>query len=292
LIHAAWQEHAAALLRELLLISIDEGAPATFQEHAGASDAMNLLAEQVPVLELGPEPEAIMSAAVEPSVSMRSLPLRVPRSSVASFAVLDAMLSHATALAEAGALLATPTQPEVVELRQWICSQVHHQSTGETAAEPWSLRADVLQPADVAFDAGWDPQATTDSPRARLAMDEHGIIVAVSRSAATLLGYQEQSELIGHRIIRIVPPRYHQAHIGGMTLHLTNGRSPLLGRRLAVPVVKQDGTEVTVTLLVEPHLLPGGHRLFFADFAAPGTTNEPPQVSSEGSRQAGTAPTA
>jgi hypothetical protein len=48
---------------------------------------------------------------------------------------------------------------------------------------------------------------------------------------------------------------------------MVNGRSPLLGQRLTVPVVTANGSEVDVALLVEPQHLDGGHRLFVADFA-------------------------
>jgi hypothetical protein len=265
LIHWAWQEHATALLRELLLVELDEDEPAPFEQHAGASDALNLLSEQVPALELGPDPEAIMSTAVEPGVSTAWLPLRVPQGSVSNFALLDAMLSRAVELAEAGALLAPAPQPEVIELRRWICSQVRDQSAGTADSTPWSLMTAALPPQKVTRDAGWEPGEITDSPRAQLAMDERSIIVAVSRSASAMLGYHHPSDLVGQRITRIVPMRYHQAHIAGTTLHMTNGRGPLLGRRLTMPVVKADGTEVRLGLLVNPRLLPGGHRLFIAE---------------------------
>ena len=43
-------------------------------------------------------------------------------------------------------------------------------------------------------------------------------------------------ELVGQRLISIIPTRFHQAHIAGFTLHLVNGRSPLIGNRVTVPV--------------------------------------------------------
>jgi PAS domain S-box-containing protein len=90
--------------------------------------------------------------------------------------------------------------------------------------------------------------------------------VAASPLALSLLGYQHEEQLFGERIIRIVPARYHQAHIAGTTLHVTNGRSPLLGVRVTVPVVRADGTEAPMGLEVRPRSLPGGGRLFVAEF--------------------------
>lgn len=276
LMHAAWQEHAAALLREFLLVQLDEDDPRSFEQHAQASDAMNVLYEQVPVPDLGQQPEAIMTRALEPRVSAARLSLAVPETSVPHFAALNALLSQATALAEQGMLLVPPSQQEISEMREWICSQVRDQSTraGNAAPAPWSSVTVPSRQAELSLDPGWDPHEINGSDRARLAMDERSIIVAVSRSTAQFLGYHDADDLLGHRIIRIVPVRYHQAHIAGTTLHMTNGRSPLLSRRVTVPVLRADGTEVLTTLMVEPRLLPGGHRLFIAEFFIAGSPPE------------------
>ena len=77
LMHAAWQEHAAALLRELLLIRLDEDDDA-IESHAAASDALSVLFEQIPAPDLGDHPDAIMAAATEPSVSRTRITLRIP----------------------------------------------------------------------------------------------------------------------------------------------------------------------------------------------------------------------
>ena len=48
LLHAAWQEHAEALLREYLLASLDSGGEDPIQVHAEATDAIAVLEEHVP----------------------------------------------------------------------------------------------------------------------------------------------------------------------------------------------------------------------------------------------------
>ena len=49
LLHAAWQEHAEALLREYLLASLDyEGVDDPIQVHADATDAIAVLEEHIP----------------------------------------------------------------------------------------------------------------------------------------------------------------------------------------------------------------------------------------------------
>jgi PAS domain S-box-containing protein len=98
--------------------------------------------------------------------------------------------------------------------------------------------------------------------------DEASVIVAVSPSVARFLGYGDTGDLLGRRIILVVPQRYHQAHIAGTTLNATNGRDKLLDTRLTVPVVRADGTEVAIGLCVTPRQL-GDRRVFVADLALP-----------------------
>jgi hypothetical protein len=273
LLHAAWQEHASALLREYLLTLDDEAV--AFARHAEASTAMSLLHEQAPAPELGDDPAAIMATAIEPRVSAPRLLLMVPRDSLPCFVTLDAMLDEAIDLSGAGALLVPPTQPEIADLRRWVCDEVRTQGQDVLASAPggrpraavsWSSQHDPdgVPPADVLPDS--DPHRVASSIRELVAVTEAGVIFAVSPPALRRLGYADVSELVGRRIIAIVPPRYHQAHIAGITLHLTNGRAPLLGVRITVPVVRADGSEELVGLLVEPQLLPGGDRTFVAEF--------------------------
>ena len=127
LMHAAWQEHASALLRDFLLVPLDVD-PAAMEHHAQASDAMNLLFEQLPAPDLGDEPESVMAKAIEPLVSLGTATLTVPRSSVAHFATLDELLDQAVAAADVGQLLVPATQPEVQEMRTWLCTEVRGQS--------------------------------------------------------------------------------------------------------------------------------------------------------------------
>lgn len=263
LMHAAWQEHAAALLREMMLIRLDEDLSA-LEEHAGASDALNVLFEQVPVPDLGEDPDAIMGSATEPGVSMSRLTLRVPRASLAHFDLLDSMLEDAVALSDLGELLSPPTQPEIRIMRQWICEQVRTQVAGRSGLA-WLSPTDA-QPPVTAVPLGWDPTEVNASDRALLTADDANLIIAASPSALAVLGYTDLAQLVGQRLISIIPLRYHQAHIAGFTLHLVNGRSPLLGQRVTVPVVRADGSEADVELALHATPLPSGRRVFTAEF--------------------------
>ncbi len=263
LMHAAWQEHAAALLRELLLIRLDEDDDA-IESHAAASDALSVLFEQIPAPDLGDHPDAIMAAATEPSVSRTRITLRIPASSMVHFEVLDSALVEAVAMAEDGQLLSPPTQPELQTLRHWLCEQILGQRSG-APARPWESPTDTLPPS-TAGELVWDPDLVNDSPRAILAADDANQIVAASPSALGLLGYAAADDLIGNRLISIIPLRFHQAHIAGFTLHLVNGRSPLIGNRVTVPVTRADGSETDLAVQIESVALPQGRRVFTAEF--------------------------
>lgn len=265
LLHQAWQEHAAALLREYLLHVLDED-DTILDTHAQASEAMSLLNEQIPVPNVPDQPEALMAGALEPGVTADEVLLRIPAESVAHFATLNDLLGRAIREAAAGRFLGPPTQPEVAEMCRWICAEVAGQTSGTPMATPWLARTDVrASMADRAhLMATYASLAVVDEPL--LATDEASIIVAVSSPALQLLGYEHADNLVGRRVLVVVPMRYHQAHIAGTTLHATNGRDNLLGVPLLVPMVRADGTEVSVHLEVSPEWFDADHRVFIARF--------------------------
>ena len=265
LMHAAWQEHAAALLRDFLLLSLED-EPDALELHAQASEALGLLRDQLPTPEVGDDAEAIMASAVEPEVSSEVSMLAVPRDSVTHFETLDHLMDRAVAAADGGLLLVPATQPEIQEMRAWLCGQVRDQSRGRAAPAAWAARTDVRQPVDGAVVTDWDPQEVFGSDLALLAADESSIVVAVSRAALALLGFRDAGELVGRRVISIIPPRFRQAHIAGTTLHSVNGRAPLLGARVAVPVLLADGSEKAVDVRIDAHRRSAGRKVFIAEF--------------------------
>ncbi len=265
LMHLAWQEHAATLLREHLLRTIEQ-EPEALARHADASDAMTMLADQLPVPRLNEaDPDALMADAVEPGVSASEVLLLFPPATIANFAVLDDLLARAVAEARAGLLLRPPTQPEIEEMREWLCGEVRRQAAGTGMPTPWVARTDVRATlADQTVLAErYAALAATDE--AILATDEASIIVAASSAALEVLGYSDASELIGQRVIAVVPHRFHQAHIAGTTLHVTNGRDTLLDVEIAVPMVRADGSEIDVDIRVSPEAF-GDERVFMARF--------------------------
>ena len=176
-----------------------------------------------------------------PEVTAPEAVLQIPAGVVKHFATLDDLLRRAISEAHAGRFLGPPTQPEIDEMRTWICSEVAKQTSGTSTATPWVARTDVRATlADQEhLTATYASLALVD--QALLATDEASIIVAASSAALELLGYDRAEDLLGRRVIAVVPARYHQAHIAGTTLNATNGRDVLLGVPLVVPMVRADG---------------------------------------------------
>jgi PAS domain S-box-containing protein len=267
LLHVAWHQHAETLLREYLLVhlghdDLEDGAGIDeLVAHAAASEAIALLLEHLPDPGLGDDANALMVNAAEPFVSSRREVVPVPEETISSFRVLDETLDAAIALAEAGALLTPPSQPEIRAFRRWVCEQVHHQCEGGDAT-PWS---EPVELAPLALpDTGWEIAAVVRSPQALVAADDTNRIIAVSRPALDLLGYDRPDELVGERLVTIIPERYRQAHLAGFTLYLSNGRSPLLDRPVRVPALRRDGSETELELTVASELLEGGRHVFVA----------------------------
>ena len=102
-----------------------------------------------------------------------------------------------------------------------------------------------------------------------LVADERLDIVGISAEVAAFLGYDDPSLLVGRRVLAIVPPRFHQAHVAGTTMHGANGRDVLLDRVVEVPVLRADGSEVAARFEISAQRLDSGERVFVARFELP-----------------------
>jgi PAS domain S-box-containing protein len=261
LVHGAWQQHAKAILREFLLMRLDTDAHA-IDIHAATMDALAILEEQVGTPEAPEDPSELLVAAVEPNATWTERRLVVPAASVPHFDILDRQLDVAMEQARDGHLLTPPTQPEFRAFRRWLCEQVRVQAEG-APPRPWQtpVRPPVV-PA--ARRTTWDGTAVSEADGAAIAADDTGRIIAASRAAAALLAYDSTDDLVGRRLVEIIPERYHQAHLAGFTLHHITGRGPLLGRTIVVPAQRHDGAEVEVAMCITASRAPDGGSVFVA----------------------------
>lgn len=280
LMHWAWQEHAQSLLREHLLAVIVE-EPLALEEHAAAGEALDVLHEQLPRPTLPVEPTALLADALEPGVTADAVVVRVPTAALDRFATLDRLLARAVEAAATGHFLAPPTQPEIADMRHWLCGEVARQVAGQPP-RPWQevvgelpLRLDRSQRLDGTDGTGGPGRsgrgrerlaALLEGDTLAVVADEEGTIVGVSQPLVAFLGHRTEADLVGHRVLVLIPERYRQAHVAGLTLHATNGRDALLGRSIRVPALRADGTEVEVGLHVEVRRLDDAHRIFVATF--------------------------
>jgi PAS domain S-box-containing protein len=266
LLHAAWQEHAEALLREFLLASLDDEADVDpIQMHAEATDAIAILEEHVPRMDVDVEPDRLMQGATEPFVSVPRLVVPVPVRSVPHFRTLDRTIEASLDLARRGITFTPPTQPEIQVFRHWLCRQVLDQAVGRPPV-PWSVEGEP--PPQPRADLEWDPAIVTAALTARIAADEANRILAVSPALLELLGYDDPVQLVGRRLVAIIPERFRQAHVAGFTMFLLTGRRPLLGRPVTVPALRRDGSEVPVVLTIEAQAGGDGQTLLLAEMSA------------------------
>lgn len=251
LMHWAWQEHAASLLREYLLLVLDE-EPAALEAHAAASDALDILREAIPPpLSVDGGTDAVLARAEDPDNVADRVVLEVPESSVASFVALERTLEAATVAAREGRLLGPPTQPEIEQLRSWLCQEVSRQAEGSVVPVPWRASTEVGRARRRVDDVACAELLAGRG--AALVADQESVVVAVSEEALHLLGYADEAALLGRPVLAVVPPRFHQAHVAGTTLHVTNGRDVLIDVPLEVPVVRADGSEQLVGLHLSAH---------------------------------------
>lgn len=269
LMHLAWHEHAETVLREYLLARLEHDEAAALAEHAVASSAMALLHDQVPIPDLpggaarlGDVTE-LLTAVVEPAASLAEGLLRLPHDEVVGFATLDAVMDAALVLADADELLAAPIQPELRELRRWLCGQVETQSAGGEPV-PWAPPPSLTAPGTRVPASDWDREPVDRSVDALVAADDTNRIIAISRPALDLLGYDDAADLIGQRLLALIPQRYHQGHLAGFTRYLTHGWAPLIGTPAVVPFARADGTETLLRLLIDVVAVGDGRRVFVA----------------------------
>lgn len=194
------------------------------------------------------------------------LRITIPSGSAGEFAALQDVLDVAERLAVLGDLLCRPGLPEIIAVRDWACEQVIAQLSG-TRPSPWPGTAQErfeVEVHDLAEEgAPWDSDVVVDSDRGVIAADEANRIVAVSDPLADLLGW-DPAELTGRRVITIVPPSLHEAHVAGFSRHLTTGEAHVLDVPLILPVLCKDGSESPCQFLVERAPTARGRSIYLA----------------------------
>ena len=195
------------------------------------------------------------------------LRVRVPPSAAAAYAALQDALDTAERLAVAGRLLARPGLPEIVAVRDWVCEQVIAQLAG-VAPSPWPGTAqerftDEFHDRALPVPSGWDVSVVRDADRGVVAADDANRIVAISRPLASALGWSPD-ELVGRRVVALIPPALREAHVAGFSRHLSSGEANVLGVPLELPVLHRDGSSLPCRFLVEQAPSNAGRSVYLA----------------------------
>lgn len=278
LLYAAWRQHAEALLRESFLARLDSGADEeAVRVHSEASDALALLDEAIPVAPATHTPAAALAAATAPEATADRLQLSVSGTLQKHFATLNRAMDDANDMVETHRLLTPAVQPELRLMRRWMCLEVASQCDGDSP-NTWQSFVEARSAAlsspprpakpQVRSDRApsvWTSYEVTNSETAVVAADDTATLVAVSEPAAQLLGYVDRTELVGQRLVSVIPERFRQAHLAGLTLHLLNGNGALLSSSVKVPVLRRDNSEALVTLTLHERHTAEGQPVFVGE---------------------------
>jgi PAS domain S-box-containing protein len=263
----AARAHHDAMLREFALHLVEHGDTLpSVPDVAHADEARTLLWRSLSD-ELdrrgAPRPPALLSELPQ-ALDLR---LEVPRRLAAGFAALQDALDLAEQLAVADRLLVRPGLPEIIAVRDWVCEQVVAQ-LADVPASPWAGATDdrfvhVVHDREDADLGPGEIAQVRQSARSLVAADEANRIVAISTPLASVLGW-EPDELVGRRVVTLVPPALREAHVAGFSRHVTTGETRILGSELDLPVLHRDGRELRCRLRVEC-VETGRGRLYIAE---------------------------
>jgi PAS domain S-box-containing protein len=97
-----------------------------------------------------------------------------------------------------------------------------------------------------------------------ISMDASGRIVEFNPAAERTFGHTRK-EAIGQEMASlIIPVRLRDEHRAGLAAHLQTGEGPILGKRIEMPAMRKDGSEIAVELSVVR--LPGSEPPMFTGF--------------------------
>ena len=71
-------------------------------------------------------------------------------------------------------------------------------------------------------------------------------------------------DLVGRRVVAIVPPRFRESHVAGFSRHLSTGVARALDTPLRLPVLRADGGEVECSFLIHAERTPSGRTVYVA----------------------------
>jgi PAS domain S-box-containing protein len=268
----AARQHHDALLRELLLYRAEHSETDVDLVLADSarglvSSALRAMLDELPLIDSGHSLLPMVEKQTSTGIPAVDMTARIPRTLVPAYDALRHALDVAERLAGEGRLLVRPGLPEIVEVRNWVCGQIAGQHDGaaptawrgtaearfETMAQTWASPSPPV----------WDEVVVRDSDRGVVAADDANRIVAISRSLADALGW-EVDDLVGRRVVTLIPPELREAHVAGFSRHLNTGEAHALGVPLELPVLRRDNSRVVCRFMVEQAPANPGRSVYLA----------------------------
>ncbi|MDF2968138.1 MAG: putative sensor protein [Nocardioidaceae bacterium] len=256
-----WQaarQHHDALLRELMLFASERESLGIDLTLAGrARETVSQVVDQT-ADRLGP---ALMRSWEPVAADVEVL---VPRDAGPAYVTLREMLGLAERLAGSGELLTRPGLPEIVAVRDWVYDEIAAQLAGREP-EPWpgtarALFETAVNPLPGRGTLPADVLGISGSTRQVVAVDASNRIIAVSRPLAEQLDWRVD-ELLGRRLVSIIPAELREAHVAGFSRYLSSGETSLGGAAVEMPVQRRDGTTLRCMLTLEETPGAGGEAI-------------------------------
>jgi PAS domain S-box-containing protein len=237
-------EHNDALLREFALYCLSDPGDFNVEAHE-ASGVDPFRSRFATLIKQRLEGGAQYS---EDSVPNLDMDLDINQADVASLERVKELINKADELARRNKLLSRPALPELRAFRDWLLNELIDQPRG---AQPnaWKytdLSGELGAKSAAKFDTTWLRSET----RPVVVADDTNHIIATSPAVTTALGWLE-SELVGQRIVAIIPPRLREAHVAGFTRHMVTSVPHILGKDLELPALHKSGEEVLVKVRLE-----------------------------------------
>ena len=267
------RQHHDALLREFVLFrALRESEPLDLV----AADAARVI---ISTAVLDAVERATLAGDAEPPVpaghpsplpwvpKRLDLEVTVPPGAALMFATLQDVLDAAERLAVEGELLLRPGLPEITAVRDWVCEQVIAQIAGNEPS-PWPGTDQerferALHDEDGPPTPQFDTTTVMNAQKGLVAVDDANRIIAISEPLASALGW-DQAELVGRRVVVLIPPALREAHVAGFSRHLSTGEAHVLGVPLDLPVLRRDGGELPCRFLIE-RVLTKGRAVYMAN---------------------------
>ncbi len=85
-----------------------------------------------------------------------------------------------------------------------------------------------------------------------ISIDDKGYVIEFNPAAEKIFGYT-RAEAVGKPMDElIIPQRFRERHQRGLAHFLATGEGPVLGKRIEMPALRRDGTEIPVELSINP----------------------------------------